>query len=134
MKARKPVEKDILSYVVAQITAKEKDMQQELEDDAIMQLIKKEIKMRKETMAMLTTAGKPEDLAEEAWKIAILKKYLPDMMSREDLHNQIQKLITELSIQDLSKERGKVISALMQEHKASIDGALMNEVIQEMIG
>jgi hypothetical protein len=53
MKAREISKKEILSYVVAQINAREKDMQDDLSDDDIIQLMKKEIKMRKETIAML---------------------------------------------------------------------------------
>ncbi len=134
MKARDVEKKEILSYVIAQISAKAKDTQVDLADEDIMQLIKKEIKTRKEAIEMLTNAGKTEDVVVEQTKIDVLLQYLPEMMSESDLSVLIDWLISELWIEDVNKERGTLIGAIMKDHKAVIDGSLMNQVISSKIG
>lgn len=133
MKAREVSKKEILSYVIAQINAKEKDLQDDLSDDDIIQLMKKEIKMRKETIVMLESVDKQDDAAEEQSKMDVLMTYLPAMMSKEDLATLVEKLTNDLWIEDLNKERGKLIWAIMKDYRAEVDGGLMNEVINEKI-
>lgn len=133
MKAREISKKEILSYVVAQINAREKDMQDDLSDDDIIQLMKKEIKMRKETIAMLEWVDKKEEAAEETAKMNVLLTYLPAMMSREDLSALIDKITLDLGLQDLNKERWRLIGAIMKDYRAEVDGGMMNEVINEKI-
>jgi uncharacterized protein YqeY len=63
----------------------------------------------------------------------VLMTYLPAMMSKEDLATLVEKLTNDLWIEDLNKERGKLIWAIMKDYRAEVDGGLMNEVINEKI-
>ena len=94
-----------------------------------MKIIKKEIKSRKETIGFLEKAMKIHDVETENEKIAILEAYLPDLLSAEELKALIQEYITKLDIQDLQKQRGQLIGAIMKEYGAQVDGALLNTLI-----
>ncbi len=134
MKARDIVTKDILSYLISQIDAKAKDTQLDVSDEDIFQLIKKEIKMRRESMDMYIQAGKQSEWDDEASKIAVLEVYLPPMMSQDEMRSLVERLVAELDIQDVAKERWKLIGAIMQDYRPVVDGSMMNEVINSMIG
>lgn len=121
--------KDILWYMFAQLKNKKIDLQRDLTDDEVMQMIKKEIKNRQESIHFATQAGKTEDATLDAQKIAILEQYLPKQLSAEELKKLIKETITALGITDLQKQRGQLIGALMKEYSAQIDGKLLNDLI-----
>jgi len=136
MKEKNSVKKDILSYVLAQIKNKQIESgrrQEQLSDDDIIQLIKKEIKMRKESMDYLYKAQKHDAMQEEGEKVAFLEAYLPSMVSKEDLISLVRVTITTLAVGDLSKERGRVIAAIMESHRSVVDGQMLNDIISSML-
>ncbi len=133
MKQRDVRKKEILSYVLAQIKNKQIDTQLSLTDDEVVQLIKKEIKSRKESIDYMHKAGKQEECLEEQAKIAVLEFYLPVMMDEAGLRSLVVSAIDALGIADLSKERGKLIGALMSSHKSVIDWAMLNDIISSLV-
>lgn len=133
MKARDVVKKEILNFLLSQIKNKEIESRQELSDDTILKIIKKEIKSRKETIDFLKQAGKNEDIIKEQQKIDILRIYLPEMLSEEKLKKIIEEYREKLCIDDLKKQRGQLIGAIMKEYGAQIDGALLNTIISSLI-
>lgn len=125
--------KEILSYVVAIIQARAKDEQKELADDTIIQLLKKEVSMRQESLELLERVGRADEAAQEGTKIAVIRWYLPTMLDREQLQSLIVETVSELGIDDLRTQKGRLIGALMKDHKAVIDGKMMNEIIENWV-
>lgn len=133
MKDRLEPNKTIINYVLAQIKNKKIELQKDPEDADVVQIIKKEIKAINEAISYIEKTDKVEDLATEKQKKAILEKYLPSVMSKEQTKELIQKYITDLWITELSKQRGQLMKELMANHKSDIDWSIVNEVINEMI-
>lgn len=121
--------KDILGYMFAQLKNKKIDLQRELTDEEVMQMIKKEIKTRQESIHYATQAWKTEDAELDRKKIALLEHYLPKQFTAEELKKLISETISVLGITDLTKQRGQLIGALMKEYSAQIDGKLLNDLI-----
>ncbi|MDR2541196.1 MAG: GatB/YqeY domain-containing protein [Candidatus Peribacteria bacterium] len=130
LKNKEEAKKLALNYVIAQAKNKKIELQKELSDDDIIALLKKEIKAINETLGFLEKAGnKPEEIAEELEKKAVLESYLPATFSLADTEKLIDTLIAQLSIIDLKTQRGLLMKELMANYKSSIDGALVNEII-----
>ncbi len=130
---KEEIKKWVLNYLISQMKYKEIELGRELDEADIIGVIRKEIKSREESLEYLRKAGKIEDIDIEIKSIEILKTYLPQEMTETDLRQLIQKKIWFLGIQDLKKERGRLIASIMNEYKTVVDPKMMNDIINSMI-
>ena len=132
MKERQENRKIILNYLIAQIKNKKIEVQRELTDDEVLSLIRKEVKSLGEAMLFLQKAGKLEDLRVEEEKKRVLESYLPQLLDKESTKNLIQKVISDLGLQDIQKQRGLLMKELMGKYRGELDPSVINEVLLEM--
>ncbi len=123
------IKKDILNYIISQVKNKEIELQRSLKDEEIIKLIQKEIKTRKESISFLEKSGNQQEIEVEKAKITILERYLPSMLSKQELEGIVNKYITKLNITDLKKQRGQLIKQIMTDYPGQVDGKLLNEII-----
>jgi uncharacterized protein YqeY len=133
MLARDTDSKEALNSVISAIKNKRIELQRDLDDTDMIQVLQKEIKLRREGAGFLLNANKQEQYDSEMKKITILEQFLPTMLDASALRTAVQKIIDTHTITDLAKQRGEVIKLIKAEHGASIDGKLLNEVIIQMI-
>lgn len=133
MKNKRETKKIVLNLILSKIKNKKIEIQKELEDIDIISILKKEVKEIVEAIWFLEKANKTEDIEIEKQKKLLLEFYLPATMTKEQTTELIQKLIADLNITDLKTQRGLLMKELMANHKADVDGALVNEVINELL-
>jgi len=133
MKEKQEVKKSALNYVLAQIKNKKIELQRDPNDDEIIAILKKEVKAINETIVFLEKANKPEELAEEQEKKAIIESYLPQMLDYDQTKALIEKIIAEKGITDLKTQRGLLMKELMAIHRSELDWSLVNEIINKML-
>lgn len=134
MLARDTDSKEALNSVISAIKNKRIELQRDLDDTDMIQVLQKEIKLRREGAGFLLNAGKQEQYDSEMKKITILEQFLPTMLDASELRTAVKKIIDTHTITDLAKQRGEVIKQIKADHGASVDGKLLNEVIMQMIG
>lgn len=103
----------------------------ELDDAGVGAIIAKEMKQRQESLAEFEKAGR-SDLAEQTkLEMDVLKKYMPEQLSPEDL----RKVITDaLAGQDISSlKMGDVMKQVMPLVKGKADGRLVSKTVQEIL-
>lgn len=132
MKERQENRKIILNYLIAQIKNKKIEVQRDLTDDEVLSLIRKEVKSLGEAMLFLQKAGKLEDLRAEEEKKEVLESYLPQLLDKEKTRNLIQKVISDLGLLDIQKQRGQLMKELMGKYRGELDPSVINEVLSEM--
>ena len=132
MKERQENRKIILNYLIAQIKNKKIEVQRELTDDEVLSLIRKEVKSLGEAILFLQKAGKLEDLRAEEEKKEVLESYLPQLLDKEKTRNLIQKVISDLGLLDIQKQRGQLMKELMGKYRGELDPSVINEVLLEM--
>ena len=104
----------------------------ELTDDDIMSVIKKQVKTRKTSMEEYLRYDR-KDLADNLQKeIDILRKYLPEELSDEELTKIIDKIITELK-PDGMKGMGMVIKAVSAKCGAAADMKKVSSIVKEKL-
>lgn len=119
--------------MLAKIKNKEIEIQKTLEDIDVISILKKEVKEILETIWFLRQANKSDDLIIEEQKKALLEFYLPAAMSKEQTIEIIKKTISDQNITDLRTQRWLLMKDLMASYSGQIDGALVNEVINELL-
>jgi uncharacterized protein YqeY len=103
-----------------------------LSDVDILGVIAKEIKQREESIAAYTL-GKRQDLVDkESAEMAILKAYMPEQLSRDEILAEAQKTITEVGAKGPS-DKGKVMGKIVAKLKGRADGKAINEIVTELL-
>lgn len=104
-------------------------------DDALHQkVIASYVKSLEKAIVELQAAGeRSKPLCDKyAAEIAYLGKYMPKMMSEAETLALVKKTIAALGVTD-PKQAGKVLGALMKEHKGSIDAGLAKGLVEKTL-
>lgn len=115
MRAKDSVRLGTIRLLQAAMKQKEVDERVELDDAAIIAIVDKLIKQRKDSIAAYETANR-QDLADvEKAEIDVLKVYLPERMSQAEITASVQAIVAEVGATgpgDMGKVMGKVKSTL----------------------
>ncbi|WP_313604233.1 GatB/YqeY domain-containing protein [Comamonas jiangduensis] len=115
MRAKDSVRLGTIRLLQAAMKQKEVDERVELDDAAIIAIVDKLIKQRKDSIAAYETANR-QDLADvEKAEIDVLKVYLPERMSQAEITAAVQAIVAEVGATgpgDMGKVMGKVKSTL----------------------
>ena len=129
MKDKNVVRKNVIQMVRAGILQIEKDKHVELDDDQILEVIAKESKKRKDSLADYEKSGREDLIAQINEEIEILSEYLPKPLSNEEIEKIVEEIIAEIGATSM-KDMGTV----MKEAKAKIgpaaDGKTINEIVK----
>lgn len=124
--------RDTLRMLLAAVKQIEVDERRTLDDDAVQDVISKQAKQRRESIADAEKAGRSDLAAHEKAELALIEQYLPQMMSREELRTLAAQIISETGISD-AKGMGQIMSRLMPQVKGRADGRMVNEVVRELL-
>lgn len=132
LRARDERRKNVIRMALAAIVNAEVEHGGELDDGDVAAVLQKEARRRQETITELRQANRPELLAEEEAELEILERYLPRLLSREEISQEARRVIAELGATGLG-QMGAVMRQLMSELKGRADGRLVNEVVRELL-
>ena len=132
MKTKNVVRKNVIQMVRAAILQVEKDKQITLEDDQIIEIIAKESKKRKDSLADYEKSGREDLISTIKEEIEILSEYLPKQLSVEELEVIIKQIIEEENATSM-KDMGKVMKVAKEKIGASSDGKTINEVVKKLL-
>ena len=83
----------------------------ELDDSEVASVIKKQVKLRKDSISEYEKYGKVDSVKDLEKEIEILSSYLPEEMSKEEIESVVNEVIAELNPESI-KEMGKVMKRL----------------------
>ena len=101
-------------------------------DDNIIQILKKMIKQRNDSIEMFDKAGRNELVTKEKNEISIINEFLPEQLSAEETLKLCEKAIQANSAESI-KEIGKVIKYLKENSPSSLDMAFASKIIREKL-
>ena len=130
MKAKDDIRKNTISFARAAVKQYEVDNREELDDEGIIKILAKQVKMRKDALADFEKAGRTDLADDYKAEIEILEKYLPEQMSKEEIMKIVQATKEELGLEGTKKEMGKFMGAVMKKVGGNADGNTVREVIQ----
>lgn len=102
----------------------------ELTDEETISVILGEIKKRKESITQYEAGGRGELAKKETAELEILKKYVPEEMSENELRSIIKKKIAEMGEISI-KDFGKIMGFVMAEVKGRVNGDAVKKIIEE---
>src|SRR3972149_8920043 len=127
LKQKEEVKTSTLRLVISEVNNAKIKKGKDLEDEEILEVISKEAKKRQESIAAFKQ-GERADLAEKEEKeLLILKTYLPEPISDEELLKIVDSQIAEIGAKDI-KDLGKVMSAVLSKVKGRADGGAVSAI------
>lgn len=132
MKSKTTIRKNVIQMVRAAILQVEKDNQIELDDSKIIEIIAKESKKRKDSLADYEKSGRDDIISQVKQEIEILSEYLPKQLSIEELELIIKEIIQDENATSM-KDMGKVMKVAKERIGASSDGKTINEVVKKLL-
>lgn len=104
----------------------------ELSDDDIVKVIQKLVKQHQESIDIYTQAGRDELAEKEKLEMVVLQKYLPQMLTNEQLMFEIDTLFYELDVKSM-KDMGRLMKALSEKFPNQYDGKSASTYIKKKI-
>ena len=132
MKDKNVVRKNVIQMVRAAILQVEKDNGITLDDNQIIDIIAKESKKRKDSLADYEKSGREDLINELKEEINILAEYLPKQLSMEEVEKIVKEVIEAEGATSM-KDMGKVMKAAKEKIGAASDGRTINEVVKKCL-
>lgn len=132
MKEKKELRKNVIQMIRAAILQVEKDKQIELEDAQIIEIMAKESKKRKDSLADYEKSGRQDLVDNIKEEINIISEYLPKQLTKEELTPIIKEIINETAATGM-KDMGKVMKIAKEKIGVAADGKTINEVVKELL-
>ena len=126
--------RSLIAGFTNELVAQMKKPQDELPDTDALNVIKRAVKQRKDSIEQYGKGGREDLVANEKAELEILEKYLPEMMSEEKILEIAQTKKTEMGIDDKSK-MGVLMGAVIGQIKSAgeeADGALVKKVVESL--
>jgi len=112
-------------------TQKAKDAAVSAEEE--IEVLMRYVKKRREVIDELERLGRTETVAREQREIEVTQRYLPQLLSEEELRAIVREAIAKTGAAS-PKEMGKVIGAVMGQVKGKAEGAAVSRLVKEALG
>jgi uncharacterized protein YqeY len=131
MRAKDAVRLDAIRAVRAAITLREVDAKQELDDQAVLELIRGLRKQRIEAIEAFAAGGRADLVEQQTREKELLEAYLPQTPTREVVEQTVAQVIAELGATSV-KDMGRVMQA-SKTRLSGADGKELSEVVRALL-
>ena len=129
MKEKNTTLKDVLKQVQTKAQATAKENKTEITDEIVIDAINKELKQLNQTLDAVKSKPESDLFKSTMEKITILKTYLPEQMSEDDIAKEIRKIM----IENEGTPSGKLTGIVMKTLKGKADNLTIKKVLDTLI-
>ena len=130
MKNKDAIKKSVITLIRSSIKQYEVDNRVELQDDEIVDLIAKQLKQTRDSREEFAKAGRDDLVSKAEAEIEVLKEYLPQQLSEEELNEIVISTISEVGATSM-KDMKKIMTSIMPKVKGRAAGKLINELVKK---
>lgn len=131
-KAGNSVNSDILKMVLADIKNEEITLEKELTDEDVLKVMRKQEKKIQDSISEFTKMNRQDLIDKETEQLNVIKKYLPALMSEEDITKVVKKVIGDSGVSGL-QSMGLVMGNVMKELNGKADGNTVRNIVQRLL-
>jgi uncharacterized protein YqeY len=132
LKAGDDVRKRTVRMVLAAVRQVEIDRQVKLDEAAVLSIIQKEIKTRKESVEEARGANRPDIVAATEAEIVVLQAYLPAALSADELQALVREAVLEAGAKSPA-EMGKVMKLLLPRVAGRAPGEQVSAAVRQVL-
>lgn len=132
MKAQDVMRRETLRLALSAVHNEEVAKRAALDDGAVETVLRKQTKMRRESIEAFDNGNRPELAAKERAELEILEGYLPQQLGAEAIRPTVLRIVDELG--DIGpRDQGKVMQKVMAELKGRAEGGTVAAVVSTVL-
>ena len=137
MKSRDDFKVGTLRFLLSSIQAREiekrgKGLGEELTDEEVMEVLKKEAKKRRESFEIYEKGGRSDLAEKEKKELEYIRSYLPPEMSDADLEKIVEEAL--VSVQPVGpKDFGRVMNDAMKRVKGAAEASRVQQLVKKKL-
>ena len=132
MRNKDVIKKNTITLIRSAILQYEKDNKVELDENGIIEIISKELKKRNDSLVEYEKSGRADLINSLKEEIEVVKEYLPEPLTVEELEQIIKDTIEEVGAKDM-KDMGKVMQGVKAKTLGRADGKTINEIVKKQL-
>jgi uncharacterized protein YqeY len=132
MKSNDKLRLSTIRMVRSALKNKEIDLRKKLEDEDIVKVIQVMVRKGEESAEQFQVGGRMDLVEKEKSEIEILKSFLPQPLSQEEILKIIDQSIQETQASS-PKDIGKVMKSVLPKIGGKADGKLINQLVKERL-
>ena len=103
-----------------------------LDDDAVLAVLTKQAKQRRDSISQFQDAGRTDLVKTEEAELEIIEAYLPSQLSDDELKRELTALVSELGVSDMSG-MGRVMGQAMGKLRGRADGKRVQAAVRAIL-
>jgi uncharacterized protein YqeY len=132
MKSSDKLRLSTIRMIRSALKNKEIEIRKKLEDEDVVKVIQAMVRKGEESVEQFQTGGRTDLVEKEKKEIDILKSFLPQPLSQDQILKIIDQSIQETQASSL-KDIGKVMKSVMPKMGGKADGKLINQLVKERL-
>lgn len=132
MRAKAAERLGTIRMLLAAMKQKEVDERVTLDDAAVVAIVDKLIKQRKDAITQFAQAGRTDLVEKETAEVAVLEVYLPQRLTAEEIDAAVQAIVAELGAKGPG-DMGKVMGAAKQRLGGNAEMALVSAAVKRAL-
>ena len=118
--------------LLAALKQREVDERIELDDAAVIAIVDKLVKQRKDSITQFTAGNRPDLVEKEAAELTVLEGYLPQRMDADAVAAEVNAIVAELGAKGPG-DMGKVMGAVKTRLAGKADMALVSAAVKKAL-
>lgn len=110
----------------------EKGATENLNADVEMKILQKAVKQRTDSLALYQEQKRDDLAAIEQAELEVIKRYLPEQLSEQELETLIGEVITKVGASSM-KDMGKVMGIASKELAGKADGKAISQIVKKLL-
>lgn len=132
MRAKETDKLGAIRMLLAALKQKEVDERVTLDDAAVLAIIEKQIKQRKDSISQFQQAGREDLVAKEQFEMNVLLAYMPQQLSADEIIAEVVAAIAQTGATG-AQEMGKVMALLKPKLAGRADMGLVSKTLKEKL-
>src|SRR5688572_1665635 len=132
MKAKDAARLLTIRGLLAALKQKELDERVVLDDAAVIGIVDKLIKQRKDSISQFSAAGRTDLVDKETAELQVLEGYLPQRMGADEIAAEVAKIVAETGASGPG-DMGKVMDAVKARLAGKADMILVSEALKQAL-
>ena len=130
--AKEKVKKDTIQILRAEILNKSKELQKDLSEQEMLEIIAKEIKQKRDSLADFKKADRQDLINQTYEEIDTLEQYMPKLLDIEELKVIVKETASEINAVN-KKDMGRLIKEVRQQVGVRADGKTISDLVKQIL-
>jgi len=133
LKSGDKIKVSVLRMLISDLKNKKiNDRIKELSEDQVLGIMRKRMKMHKESIGLFKEAGREDLVGKEEQEAGVLQEYMPEEMSEKETKRIVSAVIEEIDAKTM-KDMGRVMKEVQERSSGRADGKIVSRIVKDIL-